>query len=354
MELLYKPDMERAQTYWRAYWDHQIIDRPVVVAWAPKDPAHPVKRPSLLTRSGGDYAAALARFEHWAANTYFAGEAVPSMDCWFGPDQMAAFMGAPLTYAEDDETSWTTPIVTDWNKVRLALDETPGTPWPELLKFIRLAAAQGAGKYILSTLDMHTNMDAIRGLRGTQEMCFDAIDHAAELDEAMRQVRALYAPVYEGVYEAGRMAERGTYSWLSAYCEQRFATTECDVICLFSVKHARRFILPALEEEFEYLDHTIYHFDGPSALHHMDDILAFKKIDAIQWVPGDGQPKTFEWMDLLHKIQAAGKGLYLYDWSVDDIKQHYHELKPEGVLFNLTLDTPQQADELIEWLAAHT
>ena len=86
----------------------------------------------------------------------------------------------------------------------------------------------------------------------------------------------------------------------------------------------------------------------------MDDILAFKKIDAIQWVPGDGQPKTFEWMDLLHKIQAAGKGLYLYDWTVDDIKQHYHELKPEGVLFNLTLDTPQQADELIEWLTAHT
>ena len=354
MDLLYKPDFERARDYWRAFWNHSILDRPPVVMTAPKDPAHPIKRPSILTRAGGDYAATLARFEHWAENTYFAGEAVPSVDCWFGPDQMAGFMGAALSYAEDDETSWTTPFVTDWTKVQLHLDETPGTPWPELLKFVRRAAAQGEGKYLVSTLDMHTNMDAIRGIRGTQEMCFDVIDHAAEMDEAMRQVRALYGPVYDGVFAAGRMGARGTTSWLPAYCEQRFAAVECDVICLFSVKHSRRYVIPALAEETAYLDHCIYHFDGPQALRHMDDILALPNIDVIQWVPGDGQPRTVEWMDLLHKIQAAGKGLYLYDWTIEDIHQHYHELKPEGVLFYYTAESPQEADDLLAWLAAHT
>jgi hypothetical protein len=353
MDLQYKPDFERARAYWRAFWNRQVLDRPVVVATAPKDPAHPVKRPSILSRPGGNYAAALDRFEHWAGATYFAGEAVPSMDVWFGPDQFAAFLGAELTFAEADETSWTTPCVSDWRAVDLKLDETPGSTWMELLKFLRLAAARSQGKYLVSTLDMHTNLDALRGLRGTQELCFDLMDRPDDVERAMHQVRRLYAPVYEAVYAAGDM-QRGTTSWLPAYCEQRFAVVECDVICLLGPPHARRFVLPALAEEAAYLDHCIYHFDGPQALRHMDDILAVPDFDVIQWVPGDGQPRQVMWMDLLHKIQAAGKGLYLYDWTMDDIRQHYHELKPEGVIFYFTGESPEQVDELLDWLTAHT
>ena len=352
MELQYKPDFERARTYWRAFWEHEVLDRPVVMAPTPKDPAYPVKRPSILNRAGGDYQGALARFEHWAAATYFAGEAMPSIDVWFGPDQFAAFLGAKLSYAEDDETSWTTPCVTDWRAVELKLDETPGGAWMELLDFARTAAQQGEGKFLVSTLDMHTNLDALRGLRGTQELCFDLVDYPNEVDRAMRQVRALYAPVYEAVYAAGDM-QRGTTSWLPSYCDQRFAVVECDVICLLGPRHARRFVLPAIAEEAAYLDHCIFHLDGPAALKHLDDILAIPDIDAIQWVPGDGQPRSVEWMNVLQKIQAAGKGLWL-DWTIDEIHQHYRDLRPEGLCFYLTPASPEEADELLEWLKLQT
>jgi hypothetical protein len=353
MELLYKPDFERARAYWRAFWEGAVLDRPCVMVTAPLQPAHPIKRPPILTRAGGDYLGTLHRFEHWAANTYFAGEAMPSVDTWFGPDQFAAFMGAALSYAEDDETSWTTPCVTDWRAAELRLDETPGSVWTELLAFARLAAQRSQGKYLVSTLDMHTNLDALRGLRGTQELCFDLMDCPDDVECALDQVRALYAPVYEAVYAAGDM-QRGTTSWLPSYCEQRYAVVECDVICLLGRAHARRFVLPAIAEEAAYLDHCIYHYDGPQALRHLDDILAVPDFDVIQWVPGDGQPRTVAWMDLLQKIQAAGKGLWLGDWTIDDIHQHYHELRPEGLCFYLTVDTPQAADDLLAWLKAHT
>jgi hypothetical protein len=352
MDLHYKPDLEQARNYWRAFWEQAVLDRPVVMAFAPKDPTHPLKKPPLINRAGGNYREALARFERWAAATYFAGEAMPSFDCWFGPDQFAAFMGAELTYAEEDETSWTTPCVTDWAQVQLKLDETPGSVWTELLDFVRTAAQHGQGQYLVSTLDMHTNLDALRGLRGTQELCFDLIDCPNVVDRAMEQVRALYAPVYEAVYTAGDM-QRGTTSWLPSYCEQRYAVVECDVICLLGPRHARRFVLPAIAEEAAFLDHCIFHLDGPRALTHLDDLLAIPDIDAIQWVPGDGQPRSVEWMELLQKIQAAGKGLWL-DWTIDEIHQHYQDLQPEGVCFYLTPDSPQEADELLEWLKAHT
>jgi succinate dehydrogenase flavin-adding protein (antitoxin of CptAB toxin-antitoxin module) len=63
-----------------------------------------------------------------------------------------------------------------------------------------------------------------------------------------------------------------------------------------------------LLKKLHFLDHCVYHYDGKGALGHLDDILAIPDIDVIQWVPGDGNPRSIEWMDLLHKIQAAGKG----------------------------------------------
>ena len=353
MELQYKPDFERARTYWHAFWEREVLDRPVAVVTAPKDPAHPVKKPSIIAGAGGDFLGALAGYERWAEATYFAGEALPSVDVWFGPDQFAAFLGAELVFAEDDETSWAKPCVTDWSTVQLKLDETPGSVWSQLLDRLRTAAEYGQGKFLVSTLDMHSNLDALRGLRGTQELCFDIIDHPDEVERALDQVRALYAPVYEAVFAAGQM-QQGTTSWLPAFCERRFAVVECDVICLLSQKHARRFVLPAIAEEAAYLDHCIYHYDGPQALTHLDDILAIPDFDVIQWVPGDGQPRSVEWMDLLQKIQAAGKGLYLYDWTLEDLEQHYRDLRPEGVVFNFAADSPQQADDLLEWLKHHT
>ena len=53
------------------------------------------------------------------------------------------------------------------------------------------------------------------------------------------------------------------------------------------------------------------------------------EIDCVQWVPGAGQPRTVEWMDLLQKIQAAGKSVWIYDWTVEEIMAYHKELAPD-------------------------
>ena len=70
----------------------------------------------------------------------------------------------------------------------------------------------------------------------------------------------------------------------------------------------------------------------------------------IQWVPGAGQPRTVEWMDVLQKIQKAGKGLHLYDWHNEEIKRYRKDLKPEGLMFQTWAQTPAEADGLLEFL----
>ena len=170
---------------------------------------------------------------------------------------------------------------------------------------------------------------------------------------ALSEVRALYKPIYEALFEAGNMGRRGSIGWAPFYCEGRFATIQCDYICLIGPKQARRFALPAIDEEASYLDHCVYHLDGPGALVHLDDLLAIRGIDVIQWVPGDGKPPMIKWLDLLKRIQAAGKGLQI-PASPEEVKLFHRELKPEGVLYCVNCSSVEEADGLIDWLERNT
>jgi len=170
----------------------------------------------------------------------------------------------------------------------------------------------------------------------------------------MEALRKFYIPIYEAVYEAGDMARRGTVGWAPTYCEGKFAVVQCDFMCMIGREPMREFLLPALEEETSYLDHCIYHYDGKEALHHIDDILALPGIDVIQWVPGDGNPQSMHWMELLHKIQKAGKGLWICDWNVEQIKQYHKELQPEGVVYQTGAASQKEAEDLLEYLRKNT
>jgi hypothetical protein len=354
MQLKYKPDFERAQQYWRAFWKHEIIDRPVVCVTAPIYGV--TSKPPMPYMSGfdGDYLKALRLFEEWASTHYFGGETVPFCDLSFGPDQFTAFLGAELRLASNEATSWIKPFVENWGDIEPTLDTTVDSRWTMLLAFMRVGAGYSEGKFLLGMLDLHSNMDCLSAMRGPQNLCMDLINQGDEVEKVLNKVRLLYEPVYTSIYLNGNMENRGTVGWSPIYCREKSAVIQCDFLALIGPKHARRFVLPAIEEEASFLDHCVYHYDGPAALRHLDDILSIKNIDVIQWVPGDGQPRTPEWLELLKKIQKAGKGLWLYDWTIPDIKQKYKELSPEGLCFQVDVSSEREADDLLVWFKKNT
>jgi len=355
MKLEYKPDLDRTQTYWKAFWNREIIDRPCVFVTAPRyEGRERVSVPYMAGyEDGGTYRDALAMFDEWAALTYFGGEAIPSMDISFGPDQFSGFLGAELAMAEDRRTSWAVPFVAEWKTVKLELDTSENSLWNEMLECLRVAARYSEGKFLINMLDIHSNLDCLGAIRGAEKLCLDIVDRPDEIERMMEQVRPLYVPVYEGVYEPGEMERRGTIGWAPFYCEGRFATIQCDYICLISPEQSRRFVIPALEEEASYLDHCVYHLDGPGALPHLDDILAIPGIDVIQWVTGAGNPPIIEWIELLKKIQRAGRGLEI-NASPEEVKVFHRELCPEGVLYRVRASSVREAESLLLWLAKNT
>lgn len=345
----YKPDFEDARRHWEAFWQGEMLDRPCTRVVAPKDGLVPPGHPPGLHHPDDDLASIVRAYDRWASSMYFGGDAVPFFMPNFGPDIYAAFLGADLTFARSDGTSWAKPIVTDWKSRNLRLDSPGGRWWDEALSYAALVAEIGRGKFGSAVWDLHSNLDALSALRGPQDLCVDLLDCPKDVDRAVSEVRRSFAPIYDGLFHAAGMDKTGSSSWLPFYCEGKFGIVQCDFVCLISPEQARRFLYTALEEEVEFLDHTCYHLDGPGAIVHLDDILSIGRIDAVQWVPGDGNPPVIEWMELLKRVQDSGKSLYIAG-SVDQIKVFHKELRPNKVFYDVWASSQSEADALLDWL----
>ena len=103
--LKYKPDFERAQKYWDAFWVHEIIDRPCTIIWAKTSPdaADPPRLQPITT----EFQKTFACYDKHLETHAFLGECIPGFRPGFGPDQMAGFLGAPLEFNPNSpDTNW--------------------------------------------------------------------------------------------------------------------------------------------------------------------------------------------------------------------------------------------------------
>ncbi len=356
--MINKPNFEESKVYWRAFWEREVIDRPLICVTAPKDGVRPPSAgwtPAICYKHcmDGTFDELLNQCDARAAAMYFAGESIPTFEITLGPDQYAAFLGAPLKTNDETYTTWAQPIVDDWDNFEVKIDKSEGGYFYRVKKFFERGAELAKDRFFLATLDMHSNMDALSALRGPMGLCYDIMDCPEKVHKTLNAVRNTYPDIFNMFREAGDMQSRGYTCWAPLYSEESFTVTSCDFACMLSPEQTREFVLPAIEEEAAFLKNTLYHIDGAGALKNLDDILAIEGINAIQWVPGAGQPRTLEWMDVLHKIQDAGKGLWLYDWSIDEIKEHFKELKPEGLVFTVGSRSQREADDLIRYVKTH-
>jgi hypothetical protein len=361
MKLSTKPDFDRAKDVWNHFWQGEVLKRPPVVVTVPKPGRKPVSAGSrrYFHAMTGQWNRQMELTDQWLDDTLFLAEAVPYFGPDHGPDQFAAVLGREtLSFSDDSpETNWIRPWVADgeWLKVLpLSLNENHPI-WKSLLEYSRRLARHAKGRYLVGICDLHSNMDALLALRGGEGLSADFYDFPDRIEQAMVDVRKLYRPIYDALYHAAGMADQpGTIGWAPFWSPGRFATIQCDFLCLISPQFSRRFVLPALEEEASFLDHCVLHFDGPGALPHLDDVLGIKEIDVIQWVPGAGQRPMHEWLDILTHCQDKGKAVQIYGVNVDQVRELHKVLKPDKVVYCVDADTPEPVEDLLKWLERNT
>lgn len=353
LELAYKPDATETQMRLRAYWQGEIIDRACASVRAPKDGVCPAKR-SLIVAEDFDLPKAVDQFEAWADRMFFGGETMPALMPNYGPNQWAGFLNAQMTLVPDMDTSWVEPLFRNLDEIpNLAIDPANGW-WKAIVELTQLAAQRGEGKFILSTIDTHSNLDCLSALRGPAQLCLDLIERPEAVLRVLQQVDALYEFVYTTIYQAGRMDKFGSTSWLDMWSEGRTQAVQCDFSYMISPEHFRRFALPSLEYEISCLDRAVYHMDGRGQIRHLNELLSLPRLHTIQWVPGAGQAPAPAWIEMLKKIQQSGKSVQVLV-TVDELKAIYSHLSPEKTYYWVqNCSSESEARALLRWMVDHT
>jgi len=181
-------------------------------------------------------------------------------------------------------------------------------------------------------------------------MIWRLLDRPDVIDRAMSDARAIFPQVWKPVADAARMDELGYCHGI--YSMEGAAYLQCDFCCMIGPEVFRRWVMPALEEEVAAVRHSVYHWDGPGALVHIDDLCSLD-FHALSYVPGAGRGGHYEHLELLKQVQQKGKAVQAWG-SVDEIKAMHRELRPEKVFYCTGVANRAEGEALLDWFARNS
>ena len=86
--LTLKPDLAEAEKRWLAFWEHELIDRPLCAVTAPRDGVARAAFPPYMAGAREAFGPVAAQALAAAEAVYWAGEAIPCYSPSFGPDML--------------------------------------------------------------------------------------------------------------------------------------------------------------------------------------------------------------------------------------------------------------------------
>jgi len=352
----FKPDYEDAMQRWDAWWECQIVDRPLVTIAYPKPSSE--QKPLPTTQHASLRDRWLDSEFHAETNDVSLGNVVHYADAlpiaWpnLGPEVFSSYYGCPMIYAK--ETGWTEPILNSWNPEEvdaLQLD-TDGFFFKKTMEFTDAFLERGKGRFIVGMTDLHPGGDCIAAFRDPQQLCLDMLEHTDAVKQLCDRVTKDFLRIFDIFYEKLSGAGMPGSSWLPTSCRGKYHIPSNDFSCMISDDMFYDVFLPGIVEECRHMDRSIYHLDGPGALRFLDALLAVPEIHAIQWVPGTNYDYWGDWIEVYQRIQAAGKAFVIAP-PLEDLDKVFDALRPEGVWLGLGwVENEETAREVVEKVKA--
>ncbi len=328
--LEYRRDFADVSGLWERWWNFEA-ERPLVVGSVAKSANSPaLKRGKAfdLLESPGEW---LRVREDQVEETYWIDASIPCIRVDIGPVCVGAFLGAPLEFANEEETSWQKPILTgDWSGEVPELDEA--NRWLEIVvDLARRTAAAGKGRYIVSLPDLSGAVDILANLRGTERLLFDLYDRPEAVVRAAAAINDRWKRVFELLYDAITSSGNGVTTWLGAWSSSPYTLSTNDFNYMISEPQFREFCLPSIVEQAKRAGRFAIHMDGPGAVKHMDALVETPEITAVQFTPGAGTPSALAWLPTWHMLQDADKPIALA-CPAEEVAELCARLDPRGLL----------------------
>jgi hypothetical protein len=127
------------------------------------------------------------------------------------------------------------------------------------------------------------------------------------------------------------------------------AKVQCDACVMFSPAMFRRFVVPGLTEQCQWLDNSMYHLDGTQAIPHLDALLEIDELDAVEWTPQAGIERggNPRWFKMYERILNAGKSVQAIGVGKDEIVPLLDAIGGRGVYVMAASSSLSDAEEII-------
>ena len=345
-----KEGWDKSRERFEAWWHGEVIDRPLLQVFAPKNnaPSDPAPTPASPRDRVLDVDYRIRALEWAMARTCYAGDAFPYLDTHIGPGTLSLYLGSQPEF--HDNTVWYHKCVTDIPNAKPPVFDESNPYWQASLRMAREAVERLQGRALVSFPDLIENLDTISSLFGNRELLLALVDYPEKVHEFQRAILPLYLEHHRRLYELIKDEVGGTcFSAFHIYGKGRIAKLQCDFSAMISPQMFEEFVSPYLAEQCRQLDHTVYHWDGPCALQHEGPLLAIKELQAIQWTPGAGNPGIGDkiWWSMYHRVRKAGKSLMLLGVSPQEAQALVEEFGPEGLDILVNVNSEEEADDLV-------
>lgn len=353
LELETKPDFVESMKRIYAWYDGEILDRaPVRFLEKGVDPWVLEERGwSDIQAKWFDTQYQVENYMARIQNKPFLGETFPVFFPNLGPNIYGATLGGQLIF--DENTSWLRPFIRGWTDVDQIRFNPENKYWKKIMDLTDYALERCDHQFMVGYTDIHTNLDCLEGIRGGQDLLMDMYDDEKLVDAMMEKSWAPFKTVMDIFHERLRRKRQLSVTWLNVPFYEPMHIPSCDIGAMISTEFFDRFPKPVIERETALFKHNIFHLDGKGVARHLDSILTIEGIGAIQWVQGAGDDKPImQWVDLIKKIQAAGKGV-IVDVMPNELDRFMEAVRPQGIYLCVAEKSPEMQkrilDRVLKW-----
>jgi len=345
-------ELEMIKQRFDAFWDREVIDRPLIRITAPR--AKRVKRslpkPEKMEDRWTNIEYAVKKAELELESTLFLGDAIPFCMPNLGPDSFTAFLGAELTF-KSEETSWAEPFLEDLSGYEPVLRED-NKWWRVMNELLDGFCEVAEGRFMIGIPDIHYGGDSLVATIGAQKLIRCLFTQPEEVKRLIRRLTEICLRVFNQYYERISRVQDGSITWIPAYSRGKFFALQDDFSGLVSPRMFEEFFVEEQEILSRYLDNSIFHLDGPMALGNLDRLLQIDSLDGIQWVPGAGAKPMSEWLNVCRKILDAGKCLQIACMP-EEVDFLLSNLRHEGLFIKTHCRTEKEARDVLKIAERH-
>lgn len=345
----WKPDWAEAQQAFIGWWKHRGL---ALYVTAPKDPPwEDTPQPRLIEDPKVRWADVMNWTDHaihQMSRRFYGGIAFPNFNTLIGgPGSLGLFLGSIGHPAPT--TMWYEPVITDAD-THPPLRFSRNRWWDLHTQLIDEALRRANGRYLVGYPDLVENIDVVAQLRDPQTLLVDLLERPGWVTKQIWAINDAFFAAYDAWWP--RLSGQGggaVFNAFDLWAPGKVAKVQCDFSCMISEEMFREFVVPALTAQCDWLDYSMYHLDGTTAVHHLDALLGIEPLDAIEWTPQSGLPGggSPQWHDLYRRIKAAGKSVQAVGVKPDEVLPLLDAVGPEGMYIMTRCDTEQQAWDLL-------